>query len=175
VLGWVTLAGGEYAEASRLLSRILTNAKGPAAPPRQLKAWILSALGRAELGLGNREEAQEHLYEALEIVIEIRAFIRLMHLIPLIAVGLADAGDARLTERAVELYAMGQTQPFLAKAQLFEDIAGRFVRDAADGLPSERVEAAQARGRALDWWETAEALLDELKGLGWADKAGDSF
>jgi hypothetical protein len=33
----------------------------------------------------------------------------------------------------------------------------------------EVVPAAQERGPALDWWETAEELLEELRVLGWAE------
>jgi hypothetical protein len=45
---------------------------------------------------------------------------------------------------------------------LFEDIAWRHIRASTADLPSATIAAAQKRGRALDWWETAEALLKEL-------------
>jgi hypothetical protein len=51
-------------------------------------------------------------------------------------------------------------------AQLFEKIAGGHIRAAAATLPPEVVEAAQARGRALDWWEVAQELLAELRQVG---------
>ena len=57
----------------------------------------------------------------------------------------------------------------MANSQLFEDIAGRTIKAAAAALPSEVAEAARARGRALDWWETAEKLLIELRELGWGN------
>ena len=38
------------------------------------------------------------------------------------------------------------------------------VREATASLPPDVVAAAQERGRELDWWETAEALLEELPG-----------
>jgi hypothetical protein len=71
-------------------------------------------------------------------------------------------------ERAVELYALAESQPFVANSQLFEDIAGKHVAATAATLPADVVEAAQTRGRARDWWETAEELLAELRALGWA-------
>ena len=40
---------------------------------------------------------------------------------------------------------------------------------AAAALPPNVVEAAQQRGKTLDWWKTAENLLVELRELGWAD------
>jgi len=129
-------------------------------------AWSLAALGRAAHGLGNRSEAQGHLFEALGIAVDMGAFVPLLHLMPIIAVVLADAGEV---ERAVELYALAETHPFVANSRLFEDIAGRFVEAAAAALPPDVVEAAQARGQALDWWDTAAELLDELPKLGWTD------
>jgi hypothetical protein len=79
---------------------------------------------------------------------------------------LADAGEV---ERAVELYALAESHPFVAKSQLFEGIAGRCVEAAAAALPPDVVAAARERGRALDWWGTAAELLDELPKLGWRD------
>jgi hypothetical protein len=52
---------------------------------------------------------------------------------------LVDAGGLREAERAVALHASAAT------------------------LPREVAEAAQARGRALDWWEAAQELLAELR------------
>jgi hypothetical protein len=85
-----------------------------------------------------------------------------MHLMPIIALLLAEEDDAAAKERAVELHTLSLSHPFLAEAQLFEDIAWRQVRAAIETLPPDVVAAAQERGRALDWWQTAEALLTEL-------------
>ncbi len=107
-------------------------------------------------------KAQQHLIKALEITIKFRAFHALLQVVSAISVVLVEDIDPRLKQRAVELYALGETQPYVAKSQLFEDVAGRYVREATAGLPPEVVAAAQERGRALDWWETADALLEEL-------------
>lgn len=128
----------------------------------------LALLGLAEYGLGNRKTARRYLLEALEIVIESRAFIPLMHLMPIIPVLLADEEQDAFKERAVELYALATSRPFVANSRFFEDIAGKSISVAAAALPPDLVEAARERGRALDWWETAEVLLDELRRLGWA-------
>ena len=87
---------------------------------------------------------------------------------PIISVVLAEDEDVGLKERAAELHGLCKSQPFLARAQLFEDIAWRQVREATAELPPDVIAAAQERGRALDWWETAEALLSELRG--WAGR-----
>lgn len=58
----------------------------------------------------------------------------------------------------------------MGKSQLFKDIVGRFLAAVAATLPPEAVEAAQARGRALDWCETDEGLLIALRELGWGGR-----
>jgi tetratricopeptide (TPR) repeat protein len=160
LLGWVALAEMSYKEAREAFQESIARYRSYA--NREYEAWSLAGLGRAEYGLGNWVEAQQHLHEALRICTDIRAFIPLLYLMPVIPVVLADENNPQLKERAVELYALATSHPFVAKAQLFEDIAGRYVRAATADLPPEVLEAAQARGRALDWWETAEELLQEL-------------
>jgi hypothetical protein len=88
---------------------------------------------------------------------------------PLIAVLLAAEEDSSLKERAVELYAVASSQPFVGKSPFFEEISGKHITAAGATLPPGVVEAAQARGRALDWWGTAQELLDELRSLGWGE------
>jgi tetratricopeptide (TPR) repeat protein len=170
VLGWAALAKEACAEAAQPLNELATRMMVYTNHSiiKEYRAWALAALGRADYGLGNLKKAQQHLREALEIVVEIRAFIPLLHLMPVIPVVLADEDDPRLKERAVELYALATSHPFVAKAQLFEDVAGRNIRASTASLPPDVIAAAQERGSALDWWETAEALLDELKGHGWS-------
>jgi hypothetical protein len=129
-------------------------------------AWSMAPLGRAALGQGDREAARRHLSEGLQIAVQIRGFIPLLHLVPIVALLLAEEDDAAAKERAVELQALAKSHPFLAKAQLFEDIAWREVRAATADLPPEAIAAAQQRGQALDWWATAEQLLKELSVLG---------
>ena len=91
------------------------------------------------------------------------------YLMLLSPVVLADVGVPRLDERSVELYALALSYPFVSGAQLFEDVAGRHVRAAAAvALAPEKSAAAKARARDLDWWETAEELLVELRQLGWS-------
>jgi hypothetical protein len=134
----------------------------------EYEAWSLAALAGAEYGLGNRSAAQGHLLEALEIVVEIRAFIPLLHLMPIIPLVLAGEEEPSRKTRAVELYALAASHPFVANARLFEDIAGRHVKAATVCLPPDVARAAEARGQALDWWETAAELLGELRDMGWS-------
>jgi hypothetical protein len=41
------------------------------------------------------------------------------------------------------------------------------MKEVAATLPAAVASAAQARGRDLDWWQTAERVLTELDELGW--------
>ena len=62
--------------------------------------------------------------------------------------------------------ALAAHNPYVGNSSWFEDVAGQHIKAVAATLPPEVVEAAQARGRALDLWETAEALQAELTELG---------
>jgi hypothetical protein len=116
-------------------------------------------------------EAKQTLVQCLQTCLAIQAFLPLMQLMPIIPVVLADGADQRLQERAVELYALAESLPFVRESQLFADLAGKPMSAVASKLPADVVAAAQARGRALEWWPTAETLLSELKELGWDEKA----
>jgi len=166
VLGWVTLAEGNYGEARKWLEQAAT-------AYREMEyQWgaeylplTLAALARAEHGLGLRREAQVYLVEALESVLEIGAYIPLLFLIPIVPVLLTDAGEV---ERAVGVYALAERHAFVSNSLLFEDIAGRHIETAAAALAPEVVKAAQARGRARDVWATVAELLEGLSKLGGA-------
>jgi tetratricopeptide (TPR) repeat protein len=169
VLGWLALVDGRYSEARDLCSESLAayTVHG-LAPLQEHVAWSLvgQALGLYELG--NTTEARGYILEALEGALELRSFVQLLHVMPTIPVFLADTADVQLKERGVELCALAGSHPFVANSPLFEEIAGKRIAASTAGLSPKVVEAAQERGRALDWWETAEVLLEELRDLGWA-------
>jgi predicted ATPase len=174
VLAWAALAEEKPEEALAWAQKSISAWEGWLTRPslrREWQAWSRAPLARALYGLGRGAEAKRELYGALQSCVEIAAFLPLLHLLPIIAVVLADAEDSRLRERAVELYALAESRPMVAQSRLFEDIAGVYVRSGAAPLQPEVVTTAQARGRALDWWETAEAVLTELRESGWADSA----
>jgi len=90
--------------------------------------------------------------------------VLLVHALPGIALLFADQGDV---ERAVELYSLAATFDWVANSKWFADIAGDEIEGVAAQLPPDVVEAAKARGGALDVWETAEKLVNELEEMGW--------
>jgi tetratricopeptide (TPR) repeat protein len=170
VLGWLALLDGAYQEARALCSDSLAAYRVVRMPPlnQELVAWSRVGLGLALNGLEDKAAARSQLYQALREAREVRAFVPLLHLLPTIPLLLADEGADALQERAVELYALAKTQPFVAHSPLVEEIAGKPIAAKTATLPPEVIAAAQERGRALDWWETARRLQNELPALGWA-------
>jgi tetratricopeptide (TPR) repeat protein len=162
VLGWLALVAGRYEEAWDLCSESVAASPGAGLPYLELEEWSRVGRGLAAMGLGNRVDAQRCIVKAFEGALAKRTFPALLYLMPTAPAWLAGAAAGDLKARAVELYALANSHPFVANSPLFEDIAGRQLKAATAGLPPEVVTEAQERGRALDWWETAGELLDEL-------------
>ncbi|HEX6383833.1 MAG TPA: hypothetical protein VF177_04110, partial [Anaerolineae bacterium] len=125
--------------------------------PNEL-SWAEAGLGYVALYIGESAVAQKHLAEALRLCLFEPGLLAL----PAVALLLAKAGQA---ERAVELYALAAYHPLVANSRWFYDVAGRELDDLAASLPPEVAEAARERGRALDLWQTAAALLAELEAM----------
>jgi tetratricopeptide (TPR) repeat protein len=159
--GLAALGAQDCAEAHRSLSESISALQQMGHPEHLNCAISMSAY--ATRGLGRPVQAAGCLTEALKSATKIRTFIALLYALPAAALLLADRGEA---ERAVEVYALAASHPFVAHSHWFEAVAGRQVADAAAELPPAVVEAAQARGQALDPWQTAADLAEELSGLG---------
>jgi predicted ATPase len=162
ILGSVALAEGSYPEADEMFQECLGIFQNHTPPDKTAK--VLACMGYTARGMNKISQAQGHFHEALKLTVTVEHFLPLVHALPGIALLFADQGEA---ERAVELYALASTQGIVANSKWFDDIAGDEIAVAADELPAEVTEAAKARGRARDLWETAAELLDELEGLGW--------
>jgi tetratricopeptide (TPR) repeat protein len=125
--------------------------------------WVSHACSL--LGFVAREQddgpkARGHLEQALRYAVETKAWHPVVTSLAALALLLADQGDA---ERAVELYALASSHPYVANSRWFEDIAGKEIAAVAATLPPDVVAAAQERGRARDLWDTAAELLQELE------------
>ena len=92
----------------------------------------------------------------LETALQHKDLVNLVHCLAAAALLKARELDG---EAAVELYALAQQHPFAAKSHWFKDVIGKEIERAAQNLPPEAFQAAQARGRDLDMWATAEQLL----------------
>jgi hypothetical protein len=95
---------------------------------------------------------------ALEIGVDLGAFMPVMYGLPVAALLLADHGAV---DRAVELYACASRYDFVANSCWFEDMAGQQIRAMAASLPAEAVESAQEHGCVQDWdVMAADCLID---------------
>jgi len=169
--GWLALVQQDLAIARENLRKYVEhNRQFNTSEAQEWTAIHQATLSRAEWRLGQRATARQHLWEALAVAVNIRAFITLLHVLPIIPVLLAGEEDARHKIRAIEIYALAHNHPFIANCQFFYDIAGKDVEAVEADLPADAVTAAKTRGKALDFWETAEQLLQELTELGWAEQ-----
>ena len=160
--GWVALTLGAYHEAEALLAEsvVLHRQTGNAG----LLGWPLAQLGYTHWLLGDKQRAQAELLEVIEAAVRHHAFLALILALPAIALILATQDH---TERAVELYALAWRHPVLANAQTFIDSFGQRLDAVVAALPPDIANAAQARGRLLDLWETAAMQDAELRACGW--------
>jgi hypothetical protein len=148
--------------------------------------------GRQALAAGDRESARNHFEQALEkfrgiehivntiwfsadLALTVRtknvlnqaidgilskeAFSFVHWLLPAAALTVLEEGDV---ERAVELYALAETYPAIAKSLWYQTVAGKEIADSAESLPMQIVTSAQKRGRALDTITTLNELRAEL-------------
>ena len=157
VLGQLALAESSYARAQAAFAK-----SGEIFRETQysLIDFSLAGLGYTACRLGQPQAARQHLAEALSSVLAIKSYKRVVFALPGVALLLAKTGAVA---RAVEIWALARRHPFVANSRWFEDVAGRELDDLVAILPAEVAEAAQARGRALDLWETAAALLADLQ------------
>jgi tetratricopeptide (TPR) repeat protein len=109
---------------------------------------------------GDGEPARDYLLDALRLGIEHRSISPIMYCLPAAALLAADDGNRM---RAIELYSLAQQFGHITNSRWFEDVACRELDGVRASLPPEVATAAEARGRELDVWETAEALLLELE------------
>jgi tetratricopeptide (TPR) repeat protein len=142
ILGWATLAIAPVTQAQLLLQKSLAIYREIG--QRDELAQTLTLLGYAAYRLGDLPLARQRLVEALQIAIEIRAFMPMMLALPaeaLLSVAQGDLG------RAAELRALAWRYPFVANSRWFEDMAGQELNAAIAALPPEVAAAAQEQGR----------------------------
>jgi tetratricopeptide (TPR) repeat protein len=159
LLGAVALVEEAYAEAQQSLHDSVAIYQEMGHQERRDQARAV--LGYAAHGLGDLDQAGNHLSAALRTASELGVFRPLVYALPGVALLLMDREQ---TERAVEVYALASTYPFVANSRWFEDVAGKHIAAAAEALPPDVVAAAQERGRSRDVWATMEDLLAELEG-----------
>jgi tetratricopeptide (TPR) repeat protein len=128
----------------------------------------LSGLGISTCCRGDLGQSRVHFIELLTEGLRRKDFLWLLFALPGLALYLARRGEV---ERATTVWALAQCYPFVANSKWYEDIVGRELEAVAASSPPEVAEAARKRGRTLDLWETAGALLAELEGANTAESA----
>lgn len=157
-LGWLALMQREYTKAKDYLEESASLFRADEA--RDQVGEILALLGYAARGLGHYSRARRFLCEALQIATELEVFLPVMFALPAVSLLCYDQGG---TERAVELYGLALRYPFVANSRWFEDVVGRYIKDAAASLPSGVATAAQERVLKRGLQATAGMLLNELE------------
>jgi hypothetical protein len=104
------------------------------------------------------EGARKDLTEALRWAAGRGSYPVLVHALPAAAFLLLRQGE---TERAIEIYELACTHPYVANSQWHEDVVGRPIHEAAAALPPDAVAAAKERGRARDIQATLRELIAE--------------
>lgn len=158
-LGMAALAEKAYAKARQLTQKGVVILREENVPLVISQALVCLAL--AERGMGNALQARQYLVEATQIANEIDAELPLWDALVAAALFMLDDGKE---ERAVELYALASSNPYIANSPWFDDVAGRCVTAVVTTLPPDVVARARERGKALDLRDTTTKLLLFLKG-----------
>jgi tetratricopeptide (TPR) repeat protein len=156
-LGFLALSESSYVEAQSVFAKSASILRETW---QHIVMIPLTGLGYAACRLGQLPEARRYFAEALTGALAFGSYIPAVFALSGVALLLATSGKAA---RAVdEVWALCQRHPYVANSKWFADVAGRELEALTASLPLEVAEAAKERGRSLDLWETAEALLDEL-------------
>lgn len=156
-LAWVALAEQQYSQAEPLLVRAaalfdaqnMPSGKGEAFALRTYVAWAA----------GNPSDARNDLRCALRVAVDHRHILPLAFALPAAALAVGAAGR---TERAAELYALAQQQPYVGRSLLFAKTVEPSILALLSPLRPAQMAAAQDRGRLLDPWQTAQQLLQDI-------------
>jgi tetratricopeptide (TPR) repeat protein len=157
LLGYLALVNLDYDEAQAALEegyRLNQAIQGDA-----YTCIPLSGLGISTCCRGEFDQSRRHFMELLTEGLGRKDFLYLLFALPGLALYLARRGEL---ERAITVWALAQCYPFVANSKWYEDVVGHELEVVAASLTSEVAETARGRGRTLELWETAEALLVEL-------------
>ncbi len=159
-LAMIALGERRYADAQRFAREAIAIFEGSGQSDWLGRVYGVAAL--ADWGAGQVRQARRHIVAALRIGLELSAYLPTRHALWAAALLFADSGD---DGRAVELGALNQHMT--GDGVWYQDVCYRRLSQAAAALPPDVAAAAQARGRELDFWQTASRLLEEVSGLGW--------
>ena len=142
MFGGTELAQGRYDHAQKILQESIDRYRN--IDQKDELGLALSFMGIAAINLDNPSQAVAYFQEALQIGIDIKGFLPVIHALPGVALLLAYLGKY---EQALELFALMQTLPYVSESRWFDDVIGNPIELAARSLTKEKIEAARARGR----------------------------
>ncbi len=150
-ISWIALAEKNFAEAKVQFEESIRLYEINA-DDEQI-AWSQAGLARAEIGLGNLEEAKTLLMEALWTAIEMQAFIPLVFALPITVLYLTkeDLEFAKVVAEQIKSY------PLLTKAQFFNDIVNHYLPDEITGTPLVDFDLNTDPNSSL--WSAASSIL----------------
>jgi len=157
VQSWVALGIGSLPEAERLGRQAVTGSQIKGDIRREgISSAILGFTLRA---LDKMQEAKTFLRRSLQIGHDFGTYEPLVYGLPVVALLLVDENQI---ERAVEIYSQVESHPIVGTSRWWRDAVGRTIDHAGSSLSSSVLDAAKARGKSLDLWETANGLLDDF-------------
>jgi hypothetical protein len=157
-LGRLALVDGAVEDARQLISESI-----PAYEATGYRDWAEAArcaLAYAIRGPDDLEETRMILARAARWASERGSLPVLVEVLPAAACVFLRGGE---TERAIEVYELARTLPYVSGAKWYEDLVGHPIAEAAASLPPDIVAAAKARCRARDVQATLEELIREFE------------
>jgi len=157
IQSWAALGIGSLPEAEHLGRQAVTGS--------QIKEDIIrEGMSSAILGFTLRAvdkglKAKTFLRRSLQIGHEFGAYSPIVIGLPVVALLLVDENQI---ERAVEIYSQVKSHPIVGTSRWWRDAVGHKIDHAGSSLSSSVLDAAKARGKSLDLWETAKGLLDDF-------------
>jgi DNA-binding SARP family transcriptional activator len=163
VSGLVAIAQGELAKAQKQFQASQTHYVSP---------WVCGWIHRYQIGqalvaamTGEFTTAQQLIHEELQFYLEKFKQERcgpapIMFILAVQSYLYAAQGKP---ERAIELYGLAQQNKFIANSRWVADVIGKRITAVAQNLSPETIAAAQAKGKTLGMWQTAESLLADFQ------------
>ncbi|MBN1485041.1 MAG: protein kinase [Chloroflexia bacterium] len=157
ILGCRALAEGDFPRAQSRVQERLALPEDVDDGEKRVQALLISAL--VDCALDRPGPARQALRQALRIARPIEAFLPQLLALPAAARLLLLQSEPA---RALELYTLARSDPFVAQSRWLEDVAGRAVEEAAAGLPAETAAAARRRGQQRDLYTAIDDIEEEL-------------
>ena len=157
IQGMASFAMGNLSDAEHYLQRsfdVLSEIQ-----PITQTTYHHPILGIVSLNLNKPDQAKEHIWDGLNIGMQINSAMVHLNTLGAAALYLAEKGDL---ERAVDIYALASRYPEIAKSQWQKDVVEGPLTKLVASLPPDVVAQAQQRGRERDLVETVQELLAQF-------------